>query len=221
MDRTHVSLDEEGKKIKSEGFVREEPSNGLLRPPKSYTCRFCKGIYRSAQALGGHMNVHRWERARLKQLSSWIVEHHPPPPNPNPKIDVASSSQGSQSQSQLNPTLLPPAPPSSPSVNKPFSCASPPSLSSDLDYKERKKSVDISANDGLPSGFPRPESEDARKKRSRRSTGVAGVEEEAKAILDKDEIIEVHGDLSKLELEIGLIKDPSCSLDLELRVGIL
>ncbi|KAL4570500.1 hypothetical protein LXL04_026156 [Taraxacum kok-saghyz] len=37
-------------------------------PPQSYTCTFCKREFRSAQALGGHMNVHRRDRARLCQL---------------------------------------------------------------------------------------------------------------------------------------------------------
>lgn len=168
------------------------------------------------------MNVHRRERARLKQLSSWVVDYPPPPPpNPNPNIVVTSSSQSSPSQSQLNRTPLPPPPPSSPSENKLFSCASPPPLASDLDHGERKMLVVGAANDGPPRGFSRWASDDAGKKRSRRPTGVAGVEEEAKAILEKDKLIEVHGDLSKLELEIGLIKDPSPSLDLELRLGIL
>ncbi|KAI3494794.1 hypothetical protein L1887_40406 [Cichorium endivia] len=36
-------------------------------PPQSYTCTFCKREFRSAQALGGHMNVHRRDRARLHQ----------------------------------------------------------------------------------------------------------------------------------------------------------
>ncbi|PWA71218.1 Zinc finger, C2H2 [Artemisia annua] len=40
----------------------------LSWPPRSYTCTFCKREFRSAQALGGHMNVHRREKARLKQL---------------------------------------------------------------------------------------------------------------------------------------------------------
>ncbi|CAN6236790.1 unnamed protein product [Urochloa humidicola] len=34
-------------------------------PPRSYPCSFCKREFRSAQALGGHMNVHRRDRARL------------------------------------------------------------------------------------------------------------------------------------------------------------
>ncbi|KAK8955215.1 putative transcriptional regulator RABBIT EARS [Platanthera guangdongensis] len=43
---------------------------GCVWPPRSYTCSFCFREFRSAQALGGHMNVHRRDRARLKQEAS-------------------------------------------------------------------------------------------------------------------------------------------------------
>ncbi|WOK93792.1 hypothetical protein Cni_G02493 [Canna indica] len=43
---------------------------GCVWPPRSYSCSFCQREFRSAQALGGHMNVHRRDRARLRQLSS-------------------------------------------------------------------------------------------------------------------------------------------------------
>lgn len=41
---------------------------------RTYTCTFCRRVFRSAQALGGHMNIHRRERARLQlqQRSSSI-----------------------------------------------------------------------------------------------------------------------------------------------------
>ncbi|XP_031273977.1 probable transcriptional regulator RABBIT EARS [Pistacia vera] len=39
---------------------------GCVWPPRSYSCSFCKREFKSAQALGGHMNVHRRDRARLK-----------------------------------------------------------------------------------------------------------------------------------------------------------
>ncbi|KAJ4781312.1 C2H2-like zinc finger protein [Rhynchospora pubera] len=39
-------------------------------PPRSYSCTFCRREFRSAQALGGHMNVHRRDRARLRSASS-------------------------------------------------------------------------------------------------------------------------------------------------------
>ncbi|TVU33738.1 hypothetical protein EJB05_25571, partial [Eragrostis curvula] len=46
-------------------------------PPRSYPCGFCRREFRSAQALGGHMNVHRRDRARLL-----IRNASPPPPAP-------------------------------------------------------------------------------------------------------------------------------------------
>ncbi|CAN6231220.1 unnamed protein product [Urochloa humidicola] len=48
-------------------------------PPRSYPCSFCKREFRSAQALGGHMNVHRRDRARLRHGAS-----SPPLPPPTP-----------------------------------------------------------------------------------------------------------------------------------------
>ncbi|MED6161324.1 hypothetical protein PIB30_059663 [Stylosanthes scabra] len=34
---------------------------------RSYTCVFCNRGFSNAQALGGHMNIHRRDRARLRQ----------------------------------------------------------------------------------------------------------------------------------------------------------
>ncbi|PSR93531.1 Transcriptional regulator SUPERMAN like [Actinidia chinensis var. chinensis] len=48
----------------------EEDTNhamGTTWPPRSYTCTFCRREFKSAQALGGHMNVHRRDRAKLHQ----------------------------------------------------------------------------------------------------------------------------------------------------------
>ncbi|GMI95929.1 FLORAL ORGAN NUMBER 1, FLORAL DEFECTIVE 10, SUPERMAN [Hibiscus trionum] len=66
----------------------EDSQCGFPWPPRSYTCSFCKREFRSAQALGGHMNVHRRERAML-------LRHSPPSflnPNPNPNFPSTSSS---------------------------------------------------------------------------------------------------------------------------------
>ncbi|XP_061368973.1 zinc finger protein 10-like [Gastrolobium bilobum] len=52
---------------------------GCRWPPRSYTCHFCKREFKSAQALGGHMNVHRRDRAKLKQNLSQgneTLHHH-------------------------------------------------------------------------------------------------------------------------------------------------
>ncbi|KAK8520743.1 hypothetical protein V6N13_076877 [Hibiscus sabdariffa] len=50
--------------------IAEDTGNvmGTTWPPMSYTCMFCPREFRSAQALGGHMNVHRRERDRLHQM---------------------------------------------------------------------------------------------------------------------------------------------------------
>ncbi|KAL0926995.1 hypothetical protein M5K25_003255 [Dendrobium thyrsiflorum] len=58
---------------------------GCIWPPRSYPCSFCGRDFRSAQALGGHMNVHRRDRARLKQSS--IVEEEDEAEDPvNPSL---------------------------------------------------------------------------------------------------------------------------------------
>ncbi|GAB4831837.1 hypothetical protein Ancab_005851 [Ancistrocladus abbreviatus] len=49
---------------------------GWMWPPRSYSCSFCKREFRSAQALGGHMNVHRRDRALLKQNPPNEPHHH-------------------------------------------------------------------------------------------------------------------------------------------------
>uniref|UniRef100_F6HT98 C2H2-type domain-containing protein n=1 Tax=Vitis vinifera TaxID=29760 RepID=F6HT98_VITVI len=58
---------------------------GTTWPPRSYTCTFCRREFRSAQALGGHMNVHRRDRARLHQT-------HPGSNNPTSSSSTNSSS---------------------------------------------------------------------------------------------------------------------------------
>ncbi|XP_020582845.1 probable transcriptional regulator RABBIT EARS [Phalaenopsis equestris] len=48
---------------------------GTTWPPRFYACSFCRREFRSAQALGGHMNVHRRERIRAQ-----AQQRHTPPP---------------------------------------------------------------------------------------------------------------------------------------------
>ncbi|CAH8385437.1 unnamed protein product [Eruca vesicaria subsp. sativa] len=75
-------------------------------PPKNYTCSFCRRDFRSAQALGGHMNVHRRDRAKLRQIPSWLFEphHHIPVRNPNPNPNFSSSSS-TTTPAHLEPSL--------------------------------------------------------------------------------------------------------------------
>lgn len=57
----------------------EDTSNsmGSTWPPRFYTCTFCRREFRSAQALGGHMNVHRRDRVRLNQTPSHASNSSP------------------------------------------------------------------------------------------------------------------------------------------------
>ncbi|XP_021889025.1 zinc finger protein 10-like [Carica papaya] len=74
---------------------------GCIWPPRSYSCSFCRREFRSAQALGGHMNVHRRDRARLKQSlcqDNEIVhqenqDHHTHIQNPLSSFDFQYPSQ--------------------------------------------------------------------------------------------------------------------------------
>ncbi|KVI12403.1 transcriptional regulator SUPERMAN-like [Cynara cardunculus var. scolymus] len=55
-------------------------------PQRNFMCNFCNKEYKSAQALGGHMNVHRRDRARLRLSSPPSLD-----PNPNPNFYPSSS----------------------------------------------------------------------------------------------------------------------------------
>ncbi|MBA0612463.1 hypothetical protein Godav_013062 [Gossypium davidsonii] len=82
----------------NQGF-EEDYLSGFSWPPRSYTCSFCERGFRSAQALGGHMNVHRRDKARLRQLPP-PMDHHGQSPflnlnlnlnfNPNPNFSSSS-----------------------------------------------------------------------------------------------------------------------------------
>ncbi|XP_052162664.1 zinc finger protein 10-like [Oryza glaberrima] len=82
---------------------------GCVWPPRSYTCSFCRREFRSAQALGGHMNVHRRDRARLRQcddddddpIPPTVSICAPPPPPPPPLLPAAAAAPDSPSPPSL------------------------------------------------------------------------------------------------------------------------
>ncbi|XP_023518423.1 transcriptional regulator SUPERMAN-like [Cucurbita pepo subsp. pepo] len=73
---------------------------GCVWPPRFYSCSFCKREFRSAQALGGHMNVHRRDRAMLKHESfkPQIETHLQIPPKNNPFTSLIDLPQHPSSQ---------------------------------------------------------------------------------------------------------------------------
>ncbi|KAI3966691.1 hypothetical protein MKW92_019210 [Papaver armeniacum] len=70
----------------------EDTNMGTTWPPRSYTCTFCRREFRSAQALGGHMNVHRRDRARLRQS---------PPPTISPSYPCSVTTTSAAAASTL------------------------------------------------------------------------------------------------------------------------
>ncbi|KAL6516154.1 hypothetical protein OROGR_019459 [Orobanche gracilis] len=78
-----------------QSFERDR-AYGFSWPQRNYRCSFCKKEFKSAQALGGHMNVHRRDRARMRLSSPSSWESPPnqnPKPNPKPSFSLSSSSK--------------------------------------------------------------------------------------------------------------------------------
>lgn len=109
------------------------PLGGCIWPPRSYSCSFCRREFRSAQALGGHMNVHRRDRARLKQSSSSPqneIQHDQCQNNHN-NLQSPFASLSFQYPSQLCTVVYNPNPTSDPAVipspSSPARVSAPPS----------------------------------------------------------------------------------------------
>ncbi|CAA2956060.1 transcriptional regulator TAC1-like [Olea europaea subsp. europaea] len=55
-----------------EGKVIDDDNTGVGR---SYECNFCKRGFTNAQALGGHMNIHRKDKAKAKQKEGSSIQN--------------------------------------------------------------------------------------------------------------------------------------------------
>lgn len=95
MERPHLSSGKVKGKWDSKNFSFEENQDhscGTSWPAKQYYgCTFCNRQFRSAQALGGHMNVHRRDRASLRSLLPSAVSQCPDNSNPNPNFTSSAS----------------------------------------------------------------------------------------------------------------------------------
>ncbi|XVF62932.1 hypothetical protein PTKIN_Ptkin09bG0048500 [Pterospermum kingtungense] len=186
------------------GFGEDYYLAGFSWPPRSYTCSFCQKEFRSAQALGGHMNVHRRDRARLRQSPP---RGHGLPPflnlNHNPNPNLSSSSSVSSHDSSTLPSLL--VPPS-------FSSLS--SQSSAFPSETKKWRANGTLIDPL----------------SQNGTGSIDMKR-TKSFFGAKEFKDYNGYHNKFpkkkktddyvtsDLEIGLVSDSKEDLDLELRLG--
>ncbi|XP_043697622.1 transcriptional regulator SUPERMAN-like [Telopea speciosissima] len=180
---------------------------GFSWPPRSYTCSFCKREFRSAQALGGHMNVHRRDRARLRQSPPWDGQgpdfNLNPNPNPNPNPNCTSSSSSSYASrippfTYRFPSLL------SPTLNC-FSSMSP-TTASCVEVKTLMESLHDPSSSIGGGGTTK--------------NALFGVGELKSFMMKEDEYKVMNTEERvQLDLEIGLCRDSKEDLDLELRLG--
>lgn len=198
-------------------LVGDTISNGVVGgfswPPRSYTCSFCKREFRSAQALGGHMNVHRRDRARLRESPPWVAQSS----NPNPNSDNQNPNS-----STSNPAKLPPLTCAFPTLNSSSSSssssshacfASPSLLSSPSTNKSRISELAASSTDPLLS-----KDDVLRRKKTLKELLNVGTLKDLVVEKDRDGILRKR-DIVSLDLEIGLHGDSKDDLDLELRLG--
>ncbi|KAH1055276.1 hypothetical protein J1N35_033341 [Gossypium stocksii] len=60
-------------------------------PEKTFSCNYCRSKFTSPQALGGHQNAHRQERALAKRLLEIQAQTFTPPTNPHDPYPTLSS----------------------------------------------------------------------------------------------------------------------------------
>ncbi|OVA02457.1 zinc finger protein [Macleaya cordata] len=166
-------------------------------PPRPYTCSFCKREFRSAQALGGHMNVHRRDRARLRQSPPWD--------NPNPNSNFHSSSTSSANHGQLPPFTY--TFPSLPTPSTTCLPSSSPTAEEKIISSKVSNPLDPSSSKG---------GENLKKTTVMKTFFEVG---ELKGFIQENDQCKnlKKGEIVRLDLEIGLC--PNDDLDLELRLG--
>lgn len=166
----------------------------LSWPPRSYSCTFCKREFRSAQALGGHMNVHRRDRARLRQSPSKDL-HLGPYSLLNLDLDLKPNISFND-----NPSLLS-SPLTSPLISSSLPALIPPPVSTNQMQKWDK------AGGVVQLCHSSSRNQDLLK--SKATKRVFELHEKEGELLKND----------RLELEIGLLGEEKEDLDLELRLG--
>ncbi|KAF5736768.1 hypothetical protein HS088_TW14G00922 [Tripterygium wilfordii] len=198
--------------VKDSWYGEDNYLSGFSWPPRAYTCSFCKREFRSAQALGGHMNVHRRDRARLRQS----------PPTPRDHVVGHGHSHGHCSKFlnlNLSPKFANPNFTSSSSSSTSlvstttFSCTLPSLVSPSSTSLGEKKIWDN--HDHLS-----PRSADLGRKMKSIATTYFGDDQEFEGFVSRDGCkLFKKAEIVRLDLEIGLISDSKEDLDLELRLG--
>ncbi|XP_027164902.1 transcriptional regulator SUPERMAN-like [Coffea eugenioides] len=172
-------------------------------PPRSYSCSFCKREFRSAQALGGHMNVHRRDRARLRQSPPRDGQYSLLNLNlePNPNFSTFNTNPSPSARCPLMPSTFPsPIPPPVSTIS-----TTPPATVTGM-----RKWGDKAGGGVHQLSHSYPKDQDLMK--SKATKRLLELHEKEGSLLKR-------GDIVKLELEIGLVGEAKQDLDLELRLG--
>ncbi|KAJ8558062.1 hypothetical protein K7X08_004828 [Anisodus acutangulus] len=171
-------------------YYGNEDDGLMCLPPRSYTCSFCKREFKLAQALGGHMNVHRRDRAKF------MMRQQSPPPPPTDKY--RNSLLNLNLDPNLNPSFSSSTPPPSPSRKfSHYTSRLPFDPSSGGGSHEMKKwGKGVVPNNHLKSS----------------AKTLLGVEKLGSLYMQENEFL-------RLDLEIGLYTESKQDLDLELRLG--
>ncbi|KAJ7977277.1 Transcriptional regulator SUPERMAN [Quillaja saponaria] len=220
MERTYVSSNgrvrDKWKLSNNFSFEEDQYScTGISWPARNYACSFCKREFRSAQALGGHMNVHRRDRARLKSILPSCVSVSDclkPNPNPNPNFHSQSSSS-----SHLDPKSFPNTYKHNSPLHPCFTSLSVSSISSA--YNEENKYILTFSQHQHPNLSSQTSKEYTTNKNMEKiDLEIKEVKGSTFAKKDQHKFLKRENRIS-LDLELGLFKNPKEDLDLELRLG--
>ncbi|KAL2238777.1 transcriptional regulator SUPERMAN-like [Sesamum indicum] len=172
---------------------------GFSWPQRNYRCSFCKKEFKSAQALGGHMNVHRRDRARMRLSPSWDSQIPNPNPNPNPSFSLSSSTR-------LRPSVAKFSPYNSISCHSFLPNYSPPSASQ---HQEKPVPAVIERSITAFRGGERG-----------KTTAKGTMLDVTSLARRRDARVWTASEFVRLDLNLGLLQDTKDQdLDLELRLG--
>ncbi|RZC68675.1 hypothetical protein C5167_031836 [Papaver somniferum] len=224
----------------TDNYGKETTGSKSSWPPRPYTCSFCKREFRSAQALGGHMNVHRRDRATLNNQSiPWDInlQHAnfiiPNPNNRHPSISTTFTSH--HFPPAYPPTIAYSLPSTSSIITPPSITACSSSAPPSTDGNTRNKSfssIFVSSSSFSQSSSSRG----AENVKKSTSTTLPMMETSFEILGDQHDQLKgfmndndnhyycgnnnmqnIHGEIVRLDLEIGLCSEED--LDLELRLG--
>lgn len=166
---------------------------GFSWPQRNYRCSFCKKEFKSAQALGGHMNVHRRDRAKLRL---------------SPSLDCVSTN------SNANPNFSSSSSPSYAAKFIPYMTHGF-SLPSSSSMDEAK--VPIVSHSPCDHHVTRAR-RDVGKNLNKRA--LLEVRELPVSTKRNDSRVWKKKEIVRLDLNMGLFRDTKNDLDLELRLGL-